>query len=214
MQFLPAILAARTPPLLPEGTVISATGRIWMDRNLGASRVATSLTDAAAYGDLYQQGRLAGGHEKRSSPITSTTSYTDKPDHGCFTTPQGGYNDWRNPHNINLWQGIHGVNNPCPAGFRLPTAKEFSDEIKTWRSYNPEGAFASPLKLIMAGYRSSNGELNTDSIFYGIIGPRGQYWTSTMQASGPSHLFLAPETATISTLSSRAEGGSVRCIKD
>ena len=28
------------------------TGEIWMDRNLGASQVATSSTDAAAYGDL------------------------------------------------------------------------------------------------------------------------------------------------------------------
>ncbi|PKG42563.1 hypothetical protein, partial [Psychroflexus sp. MES1-P1E] len=29
------------------------TGEIWMDRNLGASQVATSSIDAAAYGDLY-----------------------------------------------------------------------------------------------------------------------------------------------------------------
>jgi hypothetical protein len=32
------------------------TGRIWMDRNLGASRAATSPTDSEAYGDLYQWG--------------------------------------------------------------------------------------------------------------------------------------------------------------
>src|SRR5690554_918324 len=32
------------------------TGEIWMDRNLGASQVATSSTDEAAYGDLYQWG--------------------------------------------------------------------------------------------------------------------------------------------------------------
>jgi len=44
-------------------TVKSATGKIWMDRNLGASQVATSSTDAAAYGDLYQWGRAADGHE-------------------------------------------------------------------------------------------------------------------------------------------------------
>jgi hypothetical protein len=35
-------------------TVISKSGRIWMDRNLGATQVATSPTDEKAYGDLYQ----------------------------------------------------------------------------------------------------------------------------------------------------------------
>jgi hypothetical protein len=34
--------------------VVSTTGKIWMDRNLGASEVANSTTDAASYGDLYQ----------------------------------------------------------------------------------------------------------------------------------------------------------------
>ena len=35
------------------------TGKTWMDRNLGASQVATSSTDANSYGDLYQWGRAA-----------------------------------------------------------------------------------------------------------------------------------------------------------
>jgi hypothetical protein len=48
------------------------TGRVWMDRNLGASRVATSSTDEAAYGDLYQWGRFGDGHQCRKSDTTST----------------------------------------------------------------------------------------------------------------------------------------------
>jgi hypothetical protein len=52
-------------------TVVSA-GQIWMDRNLGASRVATSSTDSEAYGDLYQWGRGTDGHEKRDSGTTLT----------------------------------------------------------------------------------------------------------------------------------------------
>ena len=47
--------------------VISSSGEIWMNKNLGALRVATSSTDAAAYGDLYQWGRTTDGHEKRNS---------------------------------------------------------------------------------------------------------------------------------------------------
>jgi hypothetical protein len=41
-----------------------------MDRNLGASQVATSSTDPASYGDLYQWGRPADGHQIRTSAIT------------------------------------------------------------------------------------------------------------------------------------------------
>ena len=45
---------------LPSSTDVmnSSTGKVWMDRNIGASRVATSGTDAAAYGD-YTSGDVA-----------------------------------------------------------------------------------------------------------------------------------------------------------
>jgi hypothetical protein len=33
------------------------TGRVWLDRNLGATQVATSSFDSAAYGDYYEFGR-------------------------------------------------------------------------------------------------------------------------------------------------------------
>ncbi len=39
-------------------TVTGAGGAVWMDRNLGATQAATSSTDAVAYGDSYQWGRL------------------------------------------------------------------------------------------------------------------------------------------------------------
>jgi hypothetical protein len=56
-----------------------ATGVTWMDRNLGASRAATSSTDADAYGDLYQWGRAADGHQKRTSSTRTTLSSSDQP---------------------------------------------------------------------------------------------------------------------------------------
>lgn len=40
------------PP--PPTTVTSANSRLWMDRNLGAHRVASDSTDTWSYGDLYQ----------------------------------------------------------------------------------------------------------------------------------------------------------------
>ena len=35
----------------------------WMDRNLGARRVATAVDDVFSYGNYYQWGRPADGHE-------------------------------------------------------------------------------------------------------------------------------------------------------
>jgi hypothetical protein len=106
------ILEARLDSLIAvlntTSTVTSLTGKEWMDRNLGASQVATSSIDASAYGDLYQWGRLTDGHEKRTSGTTSTLSSTDDPGHGDFITPGSPPWDWRSPQNDNLWQGVSG----------------------------------------------------------------------------------------------------------
>ncbi len=144
--------------ITPPPTVESA-GQIWMDRNLGASQVATNaFYDVAAYGDLYQWGRYTDGHEKRISGTTSTVSSSDQPGHASFITVSWSSNyDWRWPQNTNLWQGVYGGNNPCPPGFRLPTATEWETERLSWSSKNAMGAFDSPLKLVTASYRSATG---------------------------------------------------------
>jgi hypothetical protein len=56
---------------LPGGAAIvdvlnPATGKTWMDRNLGAAQLATASNDVAAYGDLYQWGRFSDGHQCRN----------------------------------------------------------------------------------------------------------------------------------------------------
>jgi len=130
-----------------------ATGMTWMDRNLGASRAATSSTDSQAYGDLYQWGRASDGHEKRTSSTRGTLSSSDQPGHGDFITTSGSPYDWRSPQNDNLWQGVDGVNNPCPVGYRLPTDSEWDAERGSWSSNNSSGAYGSPLKLPVAGFR-------------------------------------------------------------
>jgi hypothetical protein len=62
--------------------ILSPTGKVWMDRNLGATRQAQSSTDYLAYGDLYQWGRNPDGHEK----ITWTSSTTGTPVNGTTST--------------------------------------------------------------------------------------------------------------------------------
>ena len=184
-----------------------ATGKTWMDRNLGASRAATSSTDAEAYGDLYQWGRAADGHQKRTSGTTSTLSNSDTPGHGDFIIGMGSPWDWRSPQNDNLWQGVNGINNPCPAGYRLPTEAELNSERLSWSSNNAAGAFASPLKLPVAGYRN----FSYGSLFN--VGSYGRYWSSTVDGSLSRSLFFSSSTAYMLS-GSRANGSSVRCLKD
>jgi hypothetical protein len=183
------------------------TGKIWMDRNLGASQVATGSTDTNAYGDLYQWGRGADGHQIITSGTTSTLSSNDNPGHGNFITNGSDTSDWRSPQNDSLWQGVNGTNNPCPRGYRLPTQAEWAAERTCWSSNNAAGAFASPLKLPMAGRRNDiNGSLS-------YVGSYGYYWSSTVDGVYSYQLFFYSNYA--GTFSSfRAYGLSVRCLKN
>ena len=124
--------SSNTQPAWPAGTahcntptaivdVVSVTGKTWMDRNLGASQVAASSSDVDSYGDLYQWGRFSDGHQCRSSAITTTLSAGDQPGHGDFIVSASSPKDWRTGQNDNLWQGVNGINNPCPNGYRVPT---------------------------------------------------------------------------------------------
>jgi hypothetical protein len=187
------------------------TGKIWMDRNLGASRAAISSTDSQSYGDLYQWGRRSDGHQCRTSLTTSTLSSVDQPANGNFILIDSGNLDWRSPQNTNLWQGVNGVNNPCPNGYRLPTDTELNNERLSWSSQNSAGAFASPLKLPMAGTRNLGGGFE-------FVGGGGYYWSSTVSGTGSRFLVFLNTDAGMSnsnpTTLARARGHSVRCIKD
>ena len=184
------------------------TGKVWMDRNLGASRAATSSTDALAYGDMYQWGRRSDGHQCRTSPTTSSLSSVDQPANGSFILAPNSPFDWRSPQNTNLWQGVNGVNNPCPSGYRLPTQTELDAERLSWSQNNSAGAFASPLKLPMAGFRiDSNGSLFN-------VGSHGDYWSSTVNGIFSISLDFNSSNAFIDSGSYRAAADPVRCIKD
>jgi uncharacterized protein (TIGR02145 family) len=185
-----------------------STGKIWMDRNLGATQVATSSTDALAYGDLYQWGRGADGHQIRTSATTTTLSSSDQPGNGNFIIGSSDPYDWRSPQNTNLWQGVNGVNNPCPSGYRLPTATEWDAERISWSSNNAAGALASPLKLPLAGYRNFiDGSVAS-------LGGAGYYWSSTVNGTDSRSLSFTSSSAIVTNFDRRAYGNAVRCIKN
>jgi hypothetical protein len=175
-----------------------------MDRNLGATQVATSSTDAASYGDLYQWGRLADGHQIRTSVAIGTSSVTDVPGNANFITSSS---DWRSTQNDNLWQGVNGINNPCPSGYRLPTETELNAERASFSSNTAAGAFASALKLPVAGDRSySNGT-------QGSVGIYGNYWSSTVDGTSAKIMYIGSGVAGMGS-DVRARGFSVRCLKN
>jgi uncharacterized protein (TIGR02145 family) len=184
----------------------SPTGRIWMDRNLGATQAAASSTDVASYGDLYQWGRAKDGHESRTSNTTATTATSAAAGHGDFITAGAGtdYNWTDFADEDTLWQS--GLNDPCPTGYRIPAEIELQTELDEFSSNDAAGAF-SALKLPLAGYRNrGNGTLND-------VGLNGYYWSSTVSSTNARYLKFKSNNAYMSD-NNRVYGLSVRCIKD
>ncbi|MEZ5197572.1 MAG: FISUMP domain-containing protein [Bacteroidales bacterium] len=175
---------------------------------------ALSSDDEEAYGDLYQWGRYAEGHESRGSDTTFNKATTALPNGGNYwdglfivtgsiIDPEG----WLVPQNDSLWQGIGGINNPCPPGFRIPTSSEWNEERNSWSSNNSLGAFNSPLKLTSSGFRFRfNGSIYA-------VGGDGYYWSSTLINSEARYLYFYGNSAYIDQ-GNHANGCTVRCIKE
>jgi uncharacterized protein (TIGR02145 family) len=192
-------------PTIVNDVTNPTTGKTWMDRNLGASQVATSSTDANAYGDLYQWGRRADGHQCRTSATISTLSSSDQPAHGNFILAPNSPNDWRSPQNTNLWQGVYGVNNPCPFGYRLPNDTELSNERLSWSTIDEIGAFNSILKIVNPSGRGVDG-----GVGFGNAISAGGYWSSTINFNNSNALTFAAGI----TSKNRGIGYGIRCIKE
>jgi hypothetical protein len=201
--------------IFSPGDVRSTTGKIWKDRNLGASQVATASNDFNAYGSLYQWGRLSDGHEiinwtspsgsdgaEQSNETTTTTTSTSPPTSDFIKA--GNWYIGTNPDD--LWQGVSGINNPCPTGYRLPTEAELDAERLSWGTNDAAGAFNSPLKLPTAGNRSySSGNLLSQG--------SGNYWSSTVSGGFSRLLEFTSGNASMQQ-DFRGDGYSVRCLKE
>ncbi|MFT5661660.1 MAG: peptidylprolyl isomerase [Sulfurimonas sp.] len=193
-------------------TVISPyTGKIWLDRNLGASRVCTALDDTACYGDYYQWGRNADGHEKSTSEnsVTRATGTTDLTSDFFINN-----SDWTTADNTGLlrianWSATDG-SSVCPVGYRVANITELVNEITSANAPVNDNikAFENFLKLPSAGYRSYlDGSLN-------LQGSYGIQWSLTFFGSDSIYLMFLSDRAEAIAANNHANGFSVRCIKD
>ena len=109
--------------------ITSSTGEIWLDRNLGASRVATAANDSNAYGDLYQWGRNSDGHHPRTNTSAISGPVAAGNEGGNFITVNASPNDWLSTQDDTRWNGAtKGTHDPCPDGYRVPTETELNAE--------------------------------------------------------------------------------------
>lgn len=194
----------------------AATNRKWLDRNLGAAATPSSATDFANYGDLLQWGRPADEHQllTRTGPAdanatavngtVTTLSDIDAPNHNKFIVVTAAPNNWRSPSNETLWQGVNGINNPCPEGWRIATRTEWEAENlgTLTEAYNK-------LKITFTGRRSAiDGSIASSA-------DNGSYWSSTVSTSQRSRVIqVSPSAAVIAVSDYRSEGKACRCIMD
>ncbi|MFO7829777.1 MAG: FISUMP domain-containing protein [Bacteroidales bacterium] len=191
------------------GTIVYA-GRVWMDRNLGASRIANSYNDTASFGDFFQWGREADGHQIKTSDTISTLALSgQQPKHDKFIITKNYY-DWNSDENwTTRWLTKFGKKtyaDPCPSGWRVPTKEEWQSAINSGQWNNYKDGFNSPLKLPAAGYRSHFGD------FYYLY-DFSLYWSSGHLGSSASILFLDDNYAN-TNLTGRVNGLCIRCIME
>lgn len=197
---------------------IHDNNRTWLDRNLGASEVAATPDDQAAFGHFYQWGRTADGHEISTSDTNDTLATTlDGSDintdwYGKFILSQRTNLDWvasNVDNNGDLreqsWNAPYDeVTNPnqvCPCGYIVPSAQDFIDLNLS----NP--ANAELFKVAYADRRAAED---------GIVTTRNLavFWTTTHDNNN-SHYYAIwfGEMGSIWDNGKRGAGVPVRCIK-
>jgi len=195
------------------------TGRIWLDRNLGAHNACATASDSTCFGDYYQWGRGADGHQVKDSLeesyiLLSLDSESNKfilpVEDGSYTyTGEWALDDTDGNRRSKIWSKTDGTS-ICPVGYRVPNLQELSDEL-----LELESGSVNFLKLPNAGYRSSFGN---------IINSKEKD-TFRLWSSEPSGVFAESDLAKSFTSQSassnfgeskrdRTDGYSVRCIKD
>jgi hypothetical protein len=200
---------------LTYNTVVSPhTGKVWLDRNLGSSKLCNNYNDTNCLGDYYQWGRDADGHEKSDSNATAILADSVTPNDGSFIKPSVSPYDWVDvgvdddgAQRSANWSKTDG-SSVCPVGYRVPTMDELAAETIDADVTNNITAFNSFLKLPSTGYRhNTSGELL-------VSGSIGIVWSSSVGDNHQSRYLSFHFNGADRLLYYRANGYSVRCLQD
>lgn len=186
--------------------VIYAGGMAWLDRNAGATKVADSLTDTAAYGNLYQWGRPTDGHQNINSSVTTTLANSPGIGHNQFIASTSEPYDWTTFRNgsgsVYLWKSVSTASNHvCPVGWRVPSIQDFAKLgiVSSTDAFNK-------IKLTITQARNSRtGDLSP-------AGTTGHYWTSSTDGRDSYYLYIHGTGSSVDA-AERAYGFAVRCVK-
>jgi len=220
---------------------VTAAGYTWLDRNLGAYKVADSSKDTASYGDLYQWGRAMDGHHKRYQRAF------DVAEGGIGGTGIGSGQKGERANDI--WNDA-GVITVTPNDLRFIEGDDLpTTQNNDWHDNNPNSvrwdANGGTNKGINdpcpSGYRvpTSTELQDLDNTFspntavgafssplklpvsglrsyitggLGDISTWGDYWSSTVNGTFSYSIQFGTTSSIISR--NRAYGFTVRCIKD
>ena len=187
--------------------IASGVSKVFMAHNLGADTSLDSHTPVQGiHGNYYQWG-IIGSVANASTAATAISGWN------TTAAVNGSWSD-----------ASKTVNDPCPAGYRVPTNAQWLGVIAnntvsrtgTWVNdatnfgaaihWGPDAATKS-LTLPAAGVRNNNdGTLLNRSSY-------GYYWSSTEGGTNAYFLYFGSTSANTSS-SSRAYGFSVRCVSE
>ena len=185
------------------------------------------------YGKLYQWGRKYGQGYDTDATIPQLTKGQVSKTEGNLKSNENKYyyykSDWVTPSDKELWNSgtesspVKTESDPCPDGWRVPTKSELNMLIKCHSYWTANDAD-------QVGYWLSGEKTYTEDVpqvFFPVSGVRaysnggatgrggvGYYWSSTPSNSGAEYFFFNRNNVSISTGGYRANGHSVRCVKE
>jgi uncharacterized protein (TIGR02145 family) len=221
---LASVASGAVIPSLLCSANVGGTTKVFMCYNLGVTGTQDPLSyqGGANNGALYQWGRQTDGHEVRTS--LTQAGPVSAPVASKFITNDVSPNDWISPQNNSLWlDGSKTANDPCPAGFRVPTQAQWGGLFiggltngapgtatqNTWTWTGNGYTVGANLYLPAAGLRHGTGAAVVQ-----LSGINGAYWSSTVVGVNAYILYFANDGINPSNAPSRGPGFSVRCISE
>jgi len=187
-------------PVLPSpGTEVTINGVTWATRNVAAP--GTFAADFHSFGMYYQWNKKTAWSTE--NPLTNTDGGT------TWNTTPSTENSWAK------------ANDPCPAGWRVPTRNEINtllDTVKVrkdWTKVNnvkgwmqTDKISGKSLFLPAAGKRLyNNGMLD-------LVGTNGFYWSSVRRNSEDIYYLYFSSFGIIEYSCTGIFAHSIRCVKE